>query len=115
VANLNLASLSIQIVVGLIVSAPALWYVGKWRVGPEKAKFTDAIWISVLGIFINAVIGSFVGGGIGSLLQLLVNLYLIKNYFETDWVNSFIISIAAVVLVFVVFTILGVLGVLVLT
>ena len=111
---MNITSIIIQIIVGLIVSAPALWYVGKWRVGPEKAKFSDAAWISVLGIVINAVIGSYVGGGIGSLLQLIVNLYLIKKYFETDWINSFIISILAVLLVFVVFTILGVLGILVL-
>ena len=112
---LNITVLIIQIVIGLVVSTPALWYVGKWRVGPERAKFTDAVWISVLGTVINAVIGSYVGGGIGSLLQLLVNLYLIKKYYETDWVNSLIISIAAVLLVFVVFTVLGVLGFLAIT
>lgn len=112
---MNITSLGIQIIVGLIVSAPALWYVGKWRVGPDKAKFSDAVWISVLGTVINAVIGSYVGGGIGSLLQLIVNLYLINKYFETDWINSLIISIVAVLLVFVVFTVLGVLGILILT
>lgn len=112
---MNITFLIIKIVIGLVVSAPALWYVGKWRVGPERAKFTDAVWISVVGTVINAVIGSYVGGGIGSLLQLLVNLYLIKTYYETDWVNSLIISIAAVLLVFVVFTVLSVLGFLAIT
>lgn len=112
---MNFTYLIIQIVIGLIVSAPALWYVGKWRVGPQKAKFSDAIWISLLGTIINAAISSYIGGGIGSILQLLVNLYLIKEYYETDWVNSFIISMAAVLLVFIVFTVLGVLGILVIT
>ena len=112
---MDIISLIIQIVVGLIVSAPALWYAGKWRVGAEKAKFSDAVWISVLSTVINAVVSAFVGGGIGSILQLVVNLYLINKYFETDWVNSLIISVVAVVLVFIAFTVLGVLGVLVLS
>jgi hypothetical protein len=113
--EMNLVALMIQIVIGLIVSAPALWYVGKWRVGPEKAKFTDAITISVLGTVIGAVIESILGGGIGSVLQFIVNLYLINRYYETDWINSFIISLVTVLLVVVVFTVLGVLGILVLT
>jgi len=108
---LNIGALFIQIVIGLIVSAPALWYAGKWRVGAAKAKFSDAVTISVLGAITNAVIESLLGGGIGSLLQFIVNLYLINKYFETDWVNSFIISFVAALLVFVVFTGLAILGI----
>ena len=108
---MNIGALFIQIIIGLIVSAPALWYAGKWRVGPEKAKFSDAVTISVLGTIANAVIESLVGGGIGSLLQFIMNLYLINKYYETDWVNSFIISFVAALLVFVVFTGLAVLGI----
>ena len=108
---MNIGALFIQIIIGLIVSAPALWYAGKWRVGPEKAKFSDAVTISVLGTIVNAVIESLVGGGIGSLLQFIINLYLINKYYETDWINSFIISLVAALLVFVVFTGLAVLGI----
>ena len=107
---MDIMSIAVQIIVGFIVSAPALWIVGRWRVGPEKAKFTDALWISALGTIANAVIGSFVGGVIGFIIQLVINLYLIKKYYETDWLNSLIISLIAAVLVFVVFAVLVVIG-----
>jgi hypothetical protein len=112
---MNLVALIIQIILGLIISAPALWYVGKWRVGPKKAKFTDAIWISTAGTILNSVIGSYVGGTFGAILQLIAYLYLIKTYYETDWGNAFIISFVAVLLVFTVFTVLTVLGILIVT
>lgn len=112
---MNVFSLVIQIVVGLIVSAPALWIVGRWRVGSEKAKLTDAIWISALSTIINAVIGSFVGGIIGSVAQFVVILYLIKQYYETDWVNALIISIIATLLVLFVFLALAITGIALLT
>ncbi len=108
---MNIVGLLIQIVIGMIVSAPALWVVGKWRVGSEKAKFTDALWISALGTIVNVVIGSLNGGGIGSIIQFVIYLYLIKKYYETDWINSLIISIVATVLVLAVFTVLAILGI----
>ena len=58
---MDLVALLIQIVVGIIVVAPILWLVGRALVGKEKAKFTDAIWIVVLGTIIGAVVGAFVG------------------------------------------------------
>ena len=108
---MNIVGLLIQIVIGMIVSAPALWIVGKWRVGPEKAKFTDALWISALGTIVNVVIGSLNGGGIGSIIQFVIYLYLIKKYYETDWINSLIISIVATVLVLVVLTVVAIVGI----
>ena len=108
---MNIVGLLIQIVIGMIVSAPALWIVGKWRVGPEKAKITDALWISALGTIVNVVIGSLNGGGIGSIIQFVIYLYLIKKYYETDWINSLIISIVATVLVLVVLTVLAIVGI----
>ena len=100
-----------RIIIGLFITAPALWYVGKWRVGPEKAKFTDALWISFAGTILNAIIGNFIFIGFGFIIQLIVGLYLIKTYYETDWINALIINTVAVLLVYFVFFTLAVLGI----
>ena len=52
------------IIVGIIVQAPALWLAGRFIVGGEQAKFMDAVWITVLGTILNAVIAAFIGGEI---------------------------------------------------
>jgi hypothetical protein len=98
------------IIVGIIVQAPALWLAGRFIVGAEKAKFMDAIWITVLGAILNAVIGALIGGGIAGLAQLVAYLYLVKQYYETGWVNAAIVSIVAVVILFVVMFGLAMLG-----
>jgi hypothetical protein len=78
----------------VIVQAPALWLAGRFIVGAQKAKFMDAVWITVLGMILNAVIAMFVGGEIAGLVQLLAYLYLVKKYYETGWVNAAIVSVA---------------------
>ena len=108
---MNFVGLSLRIVIGLVITAPALWYVGKWRVGPEKAKFTDALWISFAGTILNAIIGNFVVAGFGFIVQLIVGLYLLKTYYETDWIDALIINTVAVFLVYFVFFILATLGI----
>lgn len=107
---MNISSLVLQIILGSIITAPALWFAGKWMVGPRKAKFTDALWITVLGVVVNAILGELVSGGIGSLVQLVAYLYLVKTYYETDWVKAAIIAVAAVVLLVIVGVILGLFG-----
>jgi hypothetical protein len=104
---MNIVGILIGIVVGSVITAPFLWLAGKWIVGGEKAKFTDAVWIGVLGTVINAITGSLVGGAVGSLAQLLAYLYLVKTYYETGWGNAVIISIVAVVIMAVVVVLLG--------
>ena len=103
--------LIVRIILGLVITAPALWYAGKWRVGPERAKFTDALWIAFLSTIINAIIGNFYVAWFGFVLQLIVGLYLIKTYYETDWVNALIINVVAVFLVYIVFFVLALLGI----
>ena len=104
---MNVVGLLIGVVVGSIVTAPFLWLAGKWIVGGEKAKFSDAVWIGILGSVINAVIGSLVGGSLGSFAQLVAYLYLVKTYYETGWGNAIIISILAVIIVAVVLVLVG--------
>ena len=99
-----------SIIVGIIVQAPALWLAGRFIVGSDRAKFMDAVWITVLGAILNAVIGAFIGGEIAGLVQLVAYLYLVKKYYETNWGSAFIISIVAVVIRIVVMFILVLMG-----
>ena len=98
------------IIVGIIVQAPALWLAGRFIVGAEKAKFMDAVWITVLGAILNAVISAFIGGGIGEIAQLIAYLYLVKQYYETGWVNAAIVSVVTVVILIVATFVLAMLG-----
>jgi hypothetical protein len=104
---LSIVGVIIGVVVGSIVTAPFLWLAGKWIVGGDKARFMDAVWIGVLGTVVNAVIGEFVGGGVGPLAQLVAYLYLVKTYYETGWGNAVVISVLAVVIMAVVLIVLG--------
>jgi hypothetical protein len=106
---LSIVGAFIRVVVGSIVTAPFLWLAGKWIVGGDKARFMDAVWIGVLGTVVNAVIGEFVGGGVGPLAQLVAYLYLVKTYYETGWGNAVVISILAVVIMAVTLIALGML------
>ena len=108
---MDIVAIIVQIIVGIIIiSAPALWLAGKWRVGPAKAKFMDAVTITALGVIADAVIGAILGGGLGSLVQLGVYLYLVQKYYETDWVDAAIIAVISFAILFVVTMILGILG-----
>jgi hypothetical protein len=108
-------SLVIQVIISWIVTAPALWIVGRWRVGPEKAKFTDALWISGLSTILGSVIGSFIGGILGWILSFIITLFLINKYYETTWGNSLIISIASTILIVIVTIVLAALGITILS
>jgi len=99
-----------QIIVSLIVQAPALWLAGRFIVGSDRAKFMDAIWITVLGAILNAVIGAFIGGEIAGLVQFVTYLYLVRKYYETGWGSAFIISIVTVVILIGVMFILVMMG-----
>jgi len=96
----SLAAILLSSVVGIIIISPALWIAGRILVGKEKAKFTDAIFIVLLGIIINAVLSAFLAG-IPGLIRLaiiiLVWLALIRHFFDTGWLMASLISIAAAV------------------
>ncbi len=99
------------IIVGIIVQAPALWLAGRFIVGAYRAKFMDAVWITVIGSVLNAVIAMFIGGEIAGLVQLVAYLYLVTKYYETGWVKAFIVSILAVVILAVVMMGLAMIGI----
>ena len=108
---MDLIALLIQIVVGIIVVAPILWLVGRALVGGQKAKFTDAIWIVVLGTIIGAVVGFFVGSLISAIIMFVVWLALIKHFFDCGWLKAFVIAVIAVIVFIIIIAILAIIGI----
>jgi hypothetical protein len=107
---MDLFALLIHIIVNTIVLSPALWLAGRALAGKEKAKFTDAIWIVVLGTIVGAVLGSFLSGLIALLVQLILWLFLVKHFFDCGWLKALAISILVVVIFAVIAVVLGLLG-----
>jgi hypothetical protein len=108
---MDLVGLLISIVVGIIVVAPILWFVGRALVGKQKAKFTDAIWIVVLGIVIGAIVGAFIGGLIAAIIMFVIWLALIKHFFDCGWLMAFAIAVVAVIIFIIVVAILALVGI----
>ena len=107
---MDLVGLLIQIVVAIIVIAPILWLVGRSLAGKDKAKFTDAIWIVVLGIIIGTVLGYFVGGLISSIIMFFVWLGLIKHFFDCGWLKAFVIAVISVIIFVIIAFLLALIG-----
>jgi hypothetical protein len=108
---MNLVGLLISIVVSVIAVAPILWLVGRALVGKQKAKFTDAIWIVVLGIVIGTVVGSFIGGIVAAVIMFIIWLALIKRFFDCGWLKAFAIAVVAVIFFIIIIIILAFVGI----
>jgi hypothetical protein len=117
----DLVALLISIIVNTIIISPALWLSGRAIVGKEKAKFTDAIWIVVLGTVISTFFGAFLSdiiafsGLIAAVILLLLWLGLVKHFFDCGWLKAFVVSILAVIIFVVVVAILAIIGIAILT
>jgi hypothetical protein len=108
---MDIIGLLISIVVGVIVVAPVLWLVGRALAGKEKAKFTDAVWIVVLGIVIGAIVGAFVGGLISAVIMFVIWLLLIRHFFDCGWLMAFAIAVISVIIFVVIVAILALVGI----
>jgi hypothetical protein len=109
----DLVSLAVSVVVGIIVISPVLWLIGRWLVGKEKAKFTDAIMIVAIGIVANAIVGWILSGWlsvIGWIVMLIIWLYLIKHFFDCGWMKALVIAIVTVVVYIVIVMVLALIG-----
>ena len=109
---MDLGIILINIMVGTIIVAPFLWLAGRWLVGSDKAKFTDAVWIVLLGTIINAVVGAFLPGLglLAAIIMFIIWLALVKQFFDCGWVMAFVISLIAVIIIIVVGVILAIIG-----
>ena len=108
---MDLVGLLIQIVVAIIFIAPILWLVGRSLAGKGKAKFTDAIWIVVLGILIGTAVGYFVGGLIAAIIMFFVWLGLIKHFFDCGWFKAFAIAVISVIVFIIIAFVLALIGI----
>ena len=107
----DLTNILIHIIINIIIISPALWLAGRLLVGGKKAKFTNAVWIVVLGAVIGIFIGAFFRGDVASLIQLALWLFLVKRFFDTGWLMALAISIIAVIVFIIVSAVLGFLGI----
>ena len=105
----SITAIIVEIIVGAIILAPVLWLVGRAIVG-KSASLMHAVWIVVLGVIINAILGAFVHGLLGLLVTLVVWLVLIKQFFATSWVKAALVAIVAVVVLAVIAVVLALLG-----
>ena len=108
---MDIVGLLISIVVGIIIVAPILWLVGRALVGKQKAKFTDAIWIVVLGIVIGAIVGALIGGIIAAVIMFIIWLALIKHFFDCGWLMAFAIAVVAVIIFVIIVAVLALVGI----
>ena len=125
--ELEIATILIQLIVNIVVNlifvAPFLWIAGRLLAGKQNAKFTDALWIVVLGTvvfyFFNLFLSDFIVSGfatiIAYILMLIIWLALVKHFFDCGWLKALIISIIAVVIaviilliIFFVLTLIGI-------
>jgi hypothetical protein len=102
-----IVNLIIQIVVNIIILAPVLWISGRLLAGSNKAKFTDALWIVVLGTVIGGFFQYLFSGIIASIIVLLIWLALVKHFFDTGWLRALAIAIVAIIIWFVIAVIIG--------
>ncbi len=110
--GLNLVSIAIQVIVGIIVLAPVLWIAGRLLVGAQKAKFTDAVLIVALGVLLGAAMGSIFSGFIGALVSLVIWLGLVKHFFDCGWGMALLIAVVALVVFVILAFILTIVGIL---
>jgi hypothetical protein len=101
-------NLIIQIIVNIIILAPVLWISGRLLAGSNKAKFTDALWIVVLGTLIGGFFQYLFSGIIASIIVLLIWLALVKHFFDTGWLRALAIAIVAIVIWLVIAVIIGI-------
>jgi len=102
--------LAINIIVNTIILSPVLWLSGRAIVGKDKAKFTDTIWIVILGTVVGTLFGAFFTGIIASIIQLILWLAIVKYFFDTGWLKALAISIVAVIIFAVIVAILAIIG-----
>ena len=108
----NLDVLLIDLVVKIIILAPALWLSGRAVVGKNKAKFVDAVWIIILGALVGGIFSYFeIFGFVALLIQLLLWLGLVKHFFDTGWLKAFAISVLAIIILVIIAVILGLIGI----
>lgn len=108
---IDITAFLIRIIVNVIIVAPVLWIAGRLIAGKGKARFTDAIWIVVLGVVLGVIVSFFLSGLVASLVMFIVWLFLIKHFFDCGWIKAFAIAILAVIIFIIIGVILALIGI----
>jgi hypothetical protein len=113
-----LINLGIQLLINVIVLAPIFWISGRLLAGKDKAKFTDALWIVLLGTLIGLGFNYFFAESLGavasiiaSIIMLIIWLGLVKHFFDCGWLKALAISIIAVIIFIVIVVLLAIIGI----
>ena len=96
----------------VLILSVVIYIAGLMVVGGRKATFSDAFKISLLGTVLGGLIYaaiSFFVPLIGLIVYILIWLALIKQYFETGWLNALAIGILAVIVWIALIIIVGLL------
>jgi hypothetical protein len=103
-----LIGLLVTMIIMVISVVPALWIAGRLLAGKEKAKFTDAFWIVIIGTiifyFFNLFLTDLLSGFaiiISFIVMLIIWLALVKHFFDCGWLKSLAISIIAIIIAIV--------------
>jgi hypothetical protein len=108
-------ALLIHVIVNTIIVSPVLWLAGRALAGKGKAKFTDAIWIVVLGTVIGTLISTYFTGWIATVILLIIWLALVKHFFDCGWLKALAISIVAVIFFVIIAIILAIIGIVIIS
>ena len=113
-----LINLAINIIINVIVLSPVLWISGRLIAGKDKAKFTDALWIVLLGTLIGLGFNYFLAESLGSItgiiasiIMLLIWLGLVKHFFDCGWLKALAISILTVIIFIIIVVLLAIIGI----
>ena len=106
--SINLDTLVVNLIVNIFVLSPVLWISGRLLAGKDKAKFTDAIWIVILGTVIGGIFQYLFSGIIAGIIVLFIWLALVKHFFDTGWLRAFAIAIVAIVIWIIIAVIIAV-------
>ena len=106
-----LVAIAVFLIQVLILSV-VIYIAGLMVVGGKRATFGDAFKISLLGTVLGGLIYaaiSFFVPLLGLIVYILIWLALIKQYFETGWLNALAIGILAVIVWIALIIIVGLL------
>ena len=108
-----LINLAINIIINVIVLSPVFWISGRLLAGKDHAKFTDALWIVIIGTVIGSIFGFFFTGIIATIIMLIIWLGLVKHFFDCGWLKALLISIIAVLIFIAIAVLLALIGIVV--
>ena len=84
------------LIINILLQAPALWYSARNILGINQVEFLDAVKITAIFTFVNALIQVFIGAEVVGIVQIVAYLYVVKRYFETSWKNAGLVALLMV-------------------